>query len=1011
MRKELKFIFLLFLLSILSVNVYAAKRYWAANANANWNVSGNWSATSGGAGGVSVPGSNDTVYFDSTANFQCTIDATVNIKRLEILATFTNTIIQGANAITIGTSGAVLSGGTFTGGSSNITVTGAFTLSGTAFTSTSATLILTSTFTNTSGSFTHNSGLVYFNPAGAKTYTGTTTFYRVQFFPTANASTLTFASGTTFTTTDLTVSGTFQTTFAGGTINVTGDITITNTYPTSSNTTLITITGTGSQHIYGQSGGSGFHLPDLTINKSGTLYLHNSVLVSGDFTYTAGTIDAGTSTVVFAYLLSISGTFALNNVTFNGPQNYTYTLTSASLTVKGTLSVNYTNGAGYVRLLGGTIHAEGNITVANTTNSNPLFGGGTTVIAIDGTGNQTLTGSNTEDAGYLPAITINKTSGTLSLVNKISTNANWTWTAGTVSAGTSTVYIYGSRTITGSHTLHHLTFDGTSAVTNTIASGTILTLTGTLTTNGSGAVTLNTGTIYAQGNITVTNTSASSGGSASIIINGGANQLFTGNGTAGQGKLPKITINKTGGTLYLNSVISVFGDWIYSAGTVAASYYSMGTFVTSTVVLYGTSNLNGTGGGSAMSFYNLTIGGNTRTLTGNIDVNNNLAISSGATFSAGSNSINCGGNWANSNGTWTYGTSTVVFDGSTYRNIARTSGGSAATETFYNLSFNRSGASQTLGSPATVNNVLTLTAGHVKSTTANYLTLIDNATLVGGSNMAYVHGPVRKTGNDAFIFPLGDTTLADTTAYHPLGISAPAVNTDQFEATYFALAQTYGDSLVDSLGSISNCEYWALERKSGTSTVSVTGTWNSNSCNISDYQGLRLAQWNGTFWDDLGVSSIAVTDRQGTITSPVALSFPISRVPIVISRPRPTDPYAVLRRKLDGGYYQVNNGALFFRFDDEYNDADELLTFNVYSNMNNLITSNTSLPAIMQLLVYYGDNRYKLNTLNCHFTASGSLPTGFYILEVINEKNEHWFLRFQNNTNNITVSCPTQEQG
>jgi len=30
----------------------------------NWNNTANWSATSGGAGGSSVPASNDTAYFD-----------------------------------------------------------------------------------------------------------------------------------------------------------------------------------------------------------------------------------------------------------------------------------------------------------------------------------------------------------------------------------------------------------------------------------------------------------------------------------------------------------------------------------------------------------------------------------------------------------------------------------------------------------------------------------------------------------------------------------------------------------------------------------------------------------------------------------------------------------------------------------------------------------------------------------------------------------------------------------
>jgi hypothetical protein len=351
----------------------------------------------------------------------------------------------------------------------------------------------------------------------------------------------------------------------------------------------------------------------------------------------------------------------------------------------------------------------------------------------------------------------------------------------------------------------------------------------------------------------------------------------------------------------------------------------------------------------------------------------------------------------------------VIFDGSSYRQIKRTvGGGAAANETFYNLRFNRRGGSQTLANPVTVNNVLTLTDGRVKSTNTNYLLLIDGATLVGGNDSAYVHGPVKKKGNDAFIFPLGDTTLADT-AYHPLTMTAPSNVGDQFSATYFALNQTYGDSLVDSLASISQCEYWTFGRDSGTSTPLVAVGWNKNSCNVDDYDGLRLASWNGVKWLDLGVTSVAVTDFKGTLTGYATPGYSVNPVPILIGNPANSYQYALLKKKLDGGYYQAINGRLFFRYDEEYNDADGHLTFNIYEdeaeNISPPITSNTSLPLALRPQVAYGDNRYRLNTIQCDFTNTGGpLPNGFYILEVINEKNEHWYLRFKNYST-ISVVC------
>lgn len=49
-----------------------ADRYWIAGAG-NWNSTANWSATSGGAGGASIPGVNDNVFFDRAASYVVTV--------------------------------------------------------------------------------------------------------------------------------------------------------------------------------------------------------------------------------------------------------------------------------------------------------------------------------------------------------------------------------------------------------------------------------------------------------------------------------------------------------------------------------------------------------------------------------------------------------------------------------------------------------------------------------------------------------------------------------------------------------------------------------------------------------------------------------------------------------------------------------------------------------------------------------------------------------------------------
>ncbi len=401
MKKIFSVVLILFLLHSIEAN--AAKRYWVAGAHAKWNNTANWSATSGGTSGASVPGSNDTAYFNSGGNFNDTFDINVSVKRLEIASSYTATIVQGAKTLTIGTTGAVLSGGTFSGGSASITSTGAITISGTAFTSTSGTFSTNSNFTlSGTGSFTHNSGT--FTSTATSTIAGTITFDKLTFSASATA-TYTVSNTLTVSST-LTLSGSQVMTFSGGTINAQGDITLSNSANSASagGTTTINVNGTSGQTITGNSTKGDSRLPNLTINKSGgTLTLASIITVQGNFTYTAGTISPGSSTIHFAGTKTISGSVALNTVSFGSNSNPTYTISSGTtIRAKGNLE---TQGSGNITINTGNINVAGDVSNAHTGTS----GGGSATITLDSTLNQTYTGSGTAGQGRLPNTTINKT--------------------------------------------------------------------------------------------------------------------------------------------------------------------------------------------------------------------------------------------------------------------------------------------------------------------------------------------------------------------------------------------------------------------------------------------------------------------------------------------------------------------------------------------------------------------------------------------------------------------------
>src|ERR1700722_1209820 len=152
---------LLALLVCLSKESIAA-RFWVATSASNWNNTANWSASSGGVGGSSVPVAADDVNFDNNGLGNCTIDATVSVKSFTVAAGYTGIISQGTNTIATSTT-ATFNGGIFSGGSANMTITGAFTLAGTNFTSTSAILELRDNAAFSSGTFLHNNGTLRFN--------------------------------------------------------------------------------------------------------------------------------------------------------------------------------------------------------------------------------------------------------------------------------------------------------------------------------------------------------------------------------------------------------------------------------------------------------------------------------------------------------------------------------------------------------------------------------------------------------------------------------------------------------------------------------------------------------------------------------------------------------------------------------------------------------------------------------------------------------------------------------
>lgn len=150
------------------------------------------------------------------------------------------------------------------------------------------------------------------------------------------------------------------------------------------------------------------------------------------------------------------------------------------------------------------------------------------------------------------------------------------------------------------------------------------------------------------------------------------------------------------------------------------------------------------------------------------------------------------------------------------------------------------------------------------------MTFNSTSSAIGASNNSFVSGPANKIGNTAFDFPTGK--MSD---FQPISISAPSNNTAAYTAEYFHANAALGTAKDLTIDSVSTCEYWTLNNVGTAYPVNISFGWNSQSCLIASGTGnMRLTEWNGNKWIDLGndtnisglVTSLASINTFGTFT-------------------------------------------------------------------------------------------------------------------------------------------------
>lgn len=178
-------------------------------------------------------------------------------------------------------------------------------------------------------------------------------------------------------------------------------------------------------------------------------------------------------------------------------------------------------------------------------------------------------------------------------------------------------------------------------------------------------------------------------------------------------------------------------------------------------------------------------------------------------------------------------------------------------------------AGATLQSALTLPYRLNLVNGKITTSLANMLTLADNAVTAGASSVSFVEGPLRKVGDDNFLFPVGVGSI-----YAPVTITNVSGGnmSDIFTAEYKRNnPQTVRGSAVEAgMDHVSYVEYWTLTRDAGTAVKKVALAVTPTSF-CKSLATTYVSRWNGTLWTSEGSTNGGVTlfppYETGTITS------------------------------------------------------------------------------------------------------------------------------------------------
>lgn len=192
----------------------------------------------------------------------------------------------------------------------------------------------------------------------------------------------------------------------------------------------------------------------------------------------------------------------------------------------------------------------------------------------------------------------------------------------------------------------------------------------------------------------------------------------------------------------------------------------------------------------------------------------------------------------------------LVFAGAAAQNLGMVSpGGTISGQVTVTVN---NAAGLNLLTPVSLPHKLEFVAGRLVTNGTNLLAMEEGAVWTGASTTSFVEGPMKKIGNEDFVFPIGKGGI-----YAPIGLrdaGGGSTSDDEFVAEYIRdnpqSAPAYGGTMSSGLNHVSYVEYWTIEQTVGSSSRNISVDVHPESfCRRMD--STYICRWNGSLWSKL----------------------------------------------------------------------------------------------------------------------------------------------------------------